>query len=193
MNNINQISKIAMAIRKLASAASCHFGNDCFLHALLACKALKEFEGMQSEIVIGFAGWRVGEGDCDVIFHAPIKGMPQQEGILYHAWLTTKDYIIDLSTYQLRVKAAKLDTLDGGLTQVDWCPDYLIAKHEEVSSLKDVTQLHAGLFYYEQNKDLEIKIKSVGKDIDEEDWANLVIIYNNPEVLVIGPNQMGDK
>lgn len=184
---------IAAAIRKLANAASGDYGKDCFLHALLAQKALKELSGIQTKIVVGFAAWRVGNGDSDVISHAPMPGMVYQgeDALPYHAWLVAGDYLLDFSTYQLHEKAAQLDALDGGKTRVDWCPDYLIVKHNKSSSLSLVQQHRAGLFYYEQKIMLERKVMEKAQPLDEEDWHNFMTIYHNPDIVVIGPNQVG--
>jgi len=190
ISNLNP-ERISISIQKLARAASGNHGSDCFLHAALAQRALKELHGIQTKLVIGFASWRVGNGDGDVITHAPIPGIAYQgeNALPYHAWLIDDDYLIDFSTYQLRDKAAKLDALDGGVTQVDWCPDYLIVKHKKSSSLKNVAQLNVGLFYYERYPKLEIQIKSESNVLDEDDWRNFMLIYENPDVVVLGPNQ----
>lgn len=183
---------IAKAIRKLANAASGHFGKDCFVHALFAQRALKELAGIPSRIVVGHAAWRVGNGDGDVILHAPMPGMVfQGEAALpYHAWLISGDYLLDFSTYQLREKAAQLDALDGGTTQVDWCPDYLIVKKKKISSLQQVQQHKAGLFYYQHNAKLERTVQVEAEPMDEDDWNIFLTIFHNPDVVVIGPNQV---
>lgn len=184
---------IATAIQKLATAASGHYGNDCYLHAMLAQRALKELAGIQTKIVIGFAAWRVGEGDGDVISHMATPDMIDQGSnkIPYHAWLVAGDYLFDFSTYQLRDKARQLDALDGGLTQVDWCPDYLIVKQKKISSFNHVQRLGAGLFFYEQSVRLERKLKDHSQDaLDEEDWQNFLLVYANPGVVVRGPNHL---
>ncbi len=182
--------RISIAIQKLASAASGHVGRDCLLHAVLAQKALKELEGVDTRLIIGFAGWRVGEGDSDVVLHAPMPGMVYQgeDALPYHAWLATKDYLIDLSTYQLRDKARQIDALDGGSTQVDWCPDFLVVKHKKISTLKQVAQLTAGTFFYLYNAQMDRKLKETSREIDPEDWANFLLIYHNPDITVFGPN-----
>lgn len=184
---------IAAAIRKLNKAASGHYGKDCLLHAALAQRAIKELAGFQTRIVIGFAGWRVGNGDSDVILHAPVPGMVYQgeNGIPFHAWLQSGDYLLDFTTYQLRDKAAQLDELDGGKTQVDWCPDYLVVKTKKISTLKQVMQLRAGLFYYMHDAKMEQHVLANERTpfLDEEDWCTFLTIYQNPDVIVVGPNQ----
>lgn len=144
------LARVSSAIRKLAEAASSHVGADCYLHADL-CRELLKQHGVESRLVIGFAAWRVGDGHGDVIVHAPLQGMaPQPEALPFHAWLeigpaeSAHRLILDFSTYQLRRKAAELDALDGGDTNVNWCPDYLAALATDVSSLEDVTMKRRG-------------------------------------------------
>lgn len=188
MINDHIYSQVALAIRKLASAASSHA--DCYTHANLAGHLLTH-EGIESVLVIGHAAWRVGNGDPDVILHAPLSDIQYPVGAMpYHTWLDipSANFVFDTTTYQFRQKAADLDKQDGGHTTVDWCPDYLLAPKSSVSTLRDVIQLSAGLFYYERNEHLEKLILDSAPETDEQDVAAAMIIYRNNDLVVHGPN-----
>ncbi|WP_425952937.1 hypothetical protein [Ralstonia pseudosolanacearum] len=188
------LARISSAIRKLSEAASAHLGRDCYLHASM-CREILALKGVESRLVAGFAAWRVGEGNSDVIVHGPTGNIVPQGGALpYHAWLeigpaeSRHRIILDFTTYQLREKAAQLDLLDGGHTTVSWCPNYLVATAAQLSSLSQVTKDHAGLFCYQRNEELERGIRDTAGGIDEADLRALILIYENPDVMVFGPN-----
>ncbi|BBQ02927.1 hypothetical protein BSFA1_80550 (plasmid) [Burkholderia sp. SFA1] len=129
--------------------------------------------------------------------HAPLQGMaPQPEALSFHAWLeigpaeSAHRLILDFSTYQLRRKAAELDALDGGDTNVNWCPDYLAALATDVSSLEDVTMKTKGLFFYRPHNDLQRYVEHKAGAIDQVDLNNLILLYRNPNIKVIGPNDI---
>jgi hypothetical protein len=73
------IPRLAAAIRKLATAASGDIGADCYAHAVIAQAILAKL-GVEAHLAVGYAAWRVGEGDGDVILHAPAPGMVEQPG-----------------------------------------------------------------------------------------------------------------
>lgn len=183
------LPRLASAMRRLATAASGQLGGDCYMHALIAQAILARL-GVESTICVGWSGWRVGPGDSDVVLHKMISGMAPQPGVAYHTWLEIDNYILDFSTWSLRLKAAQLDALDGGTTVVTFCPDYLYVKKSSVSSLKDVTQLTAGLYYYEQDTDLQSMIKTAAIDLDDGDVEIAWKLYNNPDLAIYGPNNM---
>ena len=96
------IPRLAAAIRKLATAASGHIGSDCYAHAAIAQVILAKL-GVEARLVAGYAAWRVGDGDGDVILHAPAPGMVEQPGgVPYHMWLEIEDHLLDLTTYCVR-------------------------------------------------------------------------------------------
>lgn len=186
---------VGPAIRKLAEAASSRLGSDCITHAELSRLALAEL-GVATELVVGCAAWRVGPGDGDVIAHVfQVKGyLPPgaEQGFPYHAWLRLGDVLIDLTTYQLRLKAAALDSHDGGHTLVQWCPDHLVVPVSEVSSYQAVAQaLTAGIFYYEFVPQLHARV-TASMSVDTEDLQLLKIIMANPDIIVQGPNNRAD-
>lgn len=191
------VTRVSSAIRRLATAASSHLGSDCFIHAVIG-QALLAKEGIASKVVVGFAAWRVGLGDGDVISHTneEVSHLPPgvENGLPFHAWLELPDgggRILDLTTYQIKQKAAELDAADGGKTTVTWAPDFLFAKKEVVSSYRDVAQsFKTGVFYYEPRPDLQAKLEEAGWHADEEDIRNAMILMDNPGLMVVGPNDM---
>lgn len=192
------LARLSVAMRKLANAASSARGADCYVHAAL-CKEIMSARGVESRLVVGFAAWRVGNEDGAVITHAPMPGMATQHPLAlpFHAWLEVGDLysqdrvLIDFTTYQLKRKAAELDELDGGHTTVNWCPNYLAAPASKVSSMREVSQLRAGMFFYEHNPTVERVVTARDRWLDREDLAHLILIYNNPSVVVFGSNDVG--
>lgn len=181
------LDRLSSALVRLSTAASANWGADCYTHTALAQDFLKVL-GIKTTLVIGFAAWRVGPGDGDVIVHAPLKGVKVSPSRLpYHAWLETEDRILDFTTYQLVGKAKQLDEIDGGHTTVDWHPDYLYVPKTEVSPFEVVTQEEVGMFHYGQAKGLEALVISKSHPVDEDDMASLWMLYHNPDCQVIGP------
>ena len=95
------LSQISSTLRRFAIAASGNFGSDCYIHAAIAQTILAQL-GVASKLVVGYAAWRIGNGDGDVILHAPLPNMPPQPGgVAYHMWVEVDNNIIDFTTYQL--------------------------------------------------------------------------------------------
>lgn len=181
------LSHISSALRRLATAASGNFGSDCYIHSALAQVMLARL-GIDSNLVVGYAAWRVGNGDSDIVIHAPLPNMlPQPSGVAYHAWLELDNHLLDFTTYQLRSKAAHIDELDGGKTNVRWCPDFLFATKKSISPLGHVIQKRAGLYYYEREPDLEEKIISGATPLDTDDISHVWLLYQNQNIQVFGP------
>ncbi len=204
-NRLDQVRPAAeragVAMRKLALAASTHNGSDCYVHAAIGRELLKDL-GIQTEIVAGHAAWRLGSGDGDVMSHVDgVQGyLPEgAQGFAYHVWLETVEeggaspILIDLTTYQLRLKAQQLDEADGGTTQVDWCPDLLVLRREDIRSYREVAQAPgAGLSFYQSIPGMLERLAAAA-DLDAEDLAHARIIMANPDMTVIGPNQVEDE
>lgn len=186
----NDLRRISSALRRLATAASGNLGSDCYIHAAIA-QALLARLGVSSKLVAGYAAWRVGSGDGDVILHAPLPNMPSQPGsVAYHVWLESNNHLIDFTTYQLRRKAIQMDKLDGGSTTVTWCPDYLCVPKKSVSPFRAVIQLRAGMYFYKQNTAIENLTISAARPLDDDDVNTAWLLYQNPELSVFGPNNM---
>lgn len=184
--------KVAAAIRKLAMASSSNFGRDCVLHASLA-KVLLADLGIESERVAGQAAWRIGPGDGDVISH-----LAGQTGIVpqgktafpFHAWLVVGSrWVVDVTTYQLPMKARTLDALDGGTTLIEWAPEYLLIATSAVRSLRDVRQFGTGLAYYEAIPGLD-EAAAQHYALSPTDVQVARMLVSNNHIEVVGPTQM---
>jgi hypothetical protein len=186
------VQQASHAMRRLAEAASAHVGSDCYTHAEIGRILLADL-GFSFELRVGAAAWRIGSGDGDVVSHIPqIQGHlpPGARGFAYHAWLEAGDWLVDLTTYHLRRKAADLDALDGGSTNVDWCPDFLLWHRSQVSTYSHVAKApSAGVAYYEVIPQLA-EFMADGFILDAEDVATARLIMSNPNMRVLGPNMM---
>jgi len=188
------LPRVASAIQKLTEAASGALGADCVVNSNLARLILQRL-GAEARMVVGQAAWRVGPGDGDVIAH--VLGTPAlNEGpnaLPFHCWLEYADHIIDFSTFQLPLKAAQMDALDGQTTTVTWSPTFLCVPRSEVSPYPVVQRCSAGLFYYAADRALHDQVMASFKS-DAEDEALAWIIYNSAENLqVFGPNHFNDQ
>lgn len=184
-----ELQRISSALRRLTTAASQNHGSDCYIHSALAQDMLARL-GVESKLVVGHAGWRVGNGDSDMVLHAPLPNMVPQPGIPYHVWLELDGHILDFTTYQLRLKAAQMDVLDGGKTNVIWCPDFLFALKKSISTLGSVIQKRAGMYYYERETELETRVIAASSPLDEDDLATAWLLYQNQSLQVFGPRNM---
>lgn len=186
------VEKVSFALRRLATAASGNLGGDCYLHAELG-KALLADYGFSFKTVLGFAAWRVGPGDGDVLAHtAAVQGYlpPGSLGFPFHAWLESGDWLVDFTTYQFARKGRDLDAADGGHTQVNWRPDYLLIQRKDLKSYREVAQApDAPMAYYEVRPELERPIREAG-GLAPEDLATARLILLNPDMRVMGPNDI---
>lgn len=173
------------------TAASAQPGSDALQHVDLA-RHLLSLEGLDSDVVIGFAAWRVGPGDGDVVIHGgghdpSVTVVRQRENELgHHAWLETGGHVFDVTTYQLAVKAADLDRLDGRSTTVSWCPDYVLVPKAAIAPFVRVRQESAGLVYYERDAYLQSVVRKRAGALSAEDLTALEFVYRNPGIEVRG-------
>ena len=191
----------ASAMRKLAIAASTHVGSDCYAHAKIAQILLADL-GIKTRTVAGYAAWRVGSGDSDVIAHvrSATGFLPAGSlGFPYHVWLETisdegaPPILIDVTAYQLPQKARDLDAADGGNTEVSWTPDLVVLRREDLRSYKEVaTAFATGLSYYEEVPGIMEHLDAAGS-VDQEDVDMARLILASPGVDVIGPNHARDR
>lgn len=183
-------ARVSIAIHKLAAAASSHLGRDCYMHSELGRELLADC-GFQASRVVGFAAWRVGSGNGDVISHTPYAQghLPAGvKGFAYHAWLDCSGFVVDFTTYQLRLKARELDAMDGGRTTVSWCPAFLLLPRSSIRSYKEVAAAHhAGVAYYEARPELERTLRTQFT-LDPQDLHAARVILANPGITVLGPN-----
>lgn len=187
------VDQVASAIRRLALAASGYLGSDCYLHAEMGRLLLADL-GYKATLISGYAAWRVGPGDGDVISHTlHTQGFlpPGAQGFVYHIWLDCAGFLIDLSTYQLTQKGASLDAADGGITNVQWCPPYLLLSRDQVRSYREVAMaLNAGIAYYEADPSLVERLGPTFK-VDPADLSAARLLMANPEMQALGPNDIG--
>lgn len=198
MSNESEIfERMARALRKFTTSVSAHILGDCWMQALLAQSILQE-EGIITKAVVGEAAWRIGRGDSDVIAHSPRLGGVAPEGVkalAFHAWLEMGDTIIDFTTHTLRMKAQALDDAFGGQTSVLWCPPYLVMPRSNTVPLDTVTQaLKEEVACYEEIPGLLERMIKMGlkSDIDITDRWHLRMIFDNPDIRVIGPNDLDE-
>lgn len=191
------VARVGAALRKLATSASAQLGGDCFFHAEMGRTLLSD-EGVESRLVVGYAAWRVGHGDSDVIAHGgSSKGLLPEgvTGLTYHAWLEVGDCVIDFTTYSLRLKAQQLDDLDGGNTTAEWCPEYLMIRRSACLSFNEVTQSAGpGVVHYAEQPGLANRLEELAGEryeLDPEDVKIARIILANPDAAVLGPREMG--
>jgi hypothetical protein len=188
--NVATVASVAFAVRRFATAVSSHLGSDCFLHMELGRHLLAKV-GIDANRVVGFAAWRVGCGDGDVISHAPHSpgyAPPGQAAFAYHAWLEFRGVVIDFTTYQLQVKARQLDQADGGQTTVEWCPDFLMLVSEQVQTYRHVAMASfPGVAYYEARPELLAALEPAFV-LDPGDLATARLLLAHPELSVFGPN-----
>lgn len=193
--NNNDIFSMASAIRRLCMAASANLNADCFLHAALGYK-LFEQRGVEAQFRVGFAAWRVGSGDGDVITHRPSENSVYFPGSLpVHAWLEVGGFddsaearIVDFTTYQLHSKAAALDAMDGGSTLLEWAPEVLVVPISSTSSFHEVAQGNVGQYYYEFSHEITAELRDKVMDVDASYLPTLSMLIAAPSMRVIGPN-----
>lgn len=172
--------RASQAVKQVVSAITDYHGADCLLYAHIGAALLCSL-GLDAKCVAGSAIWRVGSGDGDVISHArELHGAKfVQDGAVkagvFHAWIEAPGLIIDFSTSTLRSKASQLDAADGGITQVDWCPDFLWhntnAPSPSGALLREPKNVnaapHGGVFNYTRHRDIEAEVLANSSEFKE--------------------------
>jgi hypothetical protein len=185
-----KLVRVASTVRRLATAVSSHLGSDCFFHMELGRQLLADV-GIEADPVLGFAAWRVGPGDGDVVSHAPhAQGYvtPGHAALAYHAWLDHHGVVIDFTTYQLEGKTRDLDLADGGKTTVDWCPNFVLLPRERIQTYRQVAMSPtSGVAYYEKRPELLAVLES-SFALDPGVLGTARLLFANPDLSVFGPN-----
>jgi len=152
-------------------------------------------QGIATELAVGYAAWRVGPGDSDVIAHtSAVPGhVPDGlTGLAYHAWLVLPEHgaLLDFTTYQLAMKGRRLDEFDGGHTQVDWCPDFLLAPVDQCKAYREVARAAGPVaFYYAPQPQLLALLESTYV-MDEDNIRMARLVFKNPKAQVMGPRSL---
>jgi hypothetical protein len=100
--------RLAAIVRNVASAISCSPGGDCYLHALIGMNILITL-GVECRLTAGYAAWRVGNGNHDVLVHHPsvvTYSNGARLGFPYHTWIEVGNHILDFTTYHFHLKAS---------------------------------------------------------------------------------------
>lgn len=180
------VRQVSVVLRKLATAASSKFGHDCYWHAAVG-QALLQDLGFETQIVVGYAAWRLGSESGAVLGHTPDAHSTSTKGLAYHTWLEWRSLVVDFTTYQFRLKMRELDSEDGGHTRVSWCPEYLILRKQEIQSWYAVRQaMHAGIACYEARPELAELLEP--EDLDARTRTIARLILANPRINLTGPN-----
>lgn len=158
----------AKSVRLTMEAITTMRGADCVAYAIVGAEALHEL-GFKARPVAGYASWRVGPGDSDMVVHDPNANvsmvvMPTATAMMFHAWIELDTpvgvHMVDLTTFQLRDKSAALDSMDGQKTAVDFCPDYIWGTPPDPKwNAHSVTQSQdVGVYSYKRVPEIEMKV-----------------------------------
>lgn len=185
-------ARVSSALRRLANAASGHLGADCYLHAELGARLMEDL-GVVCERRSGYAAWRVGPGDGDVIAHTDRTAVsflpPDARGFAYHTWLELPGYILDFTTYQLAQKAQELDAADGGRTNVTWTPDFLLLSKHSLRTYRQVAQSEKPpACHYLSVPAIDDFLASEAPPVDEAGLAAARLLLAHPDARALGPN-----
>ena len=145
---------------------------------------------LESDVVIGFAAWRVGPGDGDVIAHggagdpAADAGRAGADVPPHHAWLETGGHVFDVTTHQLARKAAEAGPQRETPISVTWCPEFVLTPRASLASFARVRQPVVGLMYYERDAYLQ---SVLGTRASEPDSAQVAAVERIYRELVMAP------
>ncbi len=203
---------VSEAVIKIMSAITDLEGADCLGYAIIGAGLLKNL-GLPARAVAGHAAWRVGPGDGDMIAHDPgVEAVtvhqpftkPDIKAAMFHAWVEVDGphglEVVDFTTFQLADKARALDAIDGGKTQVDFCPDF-IWQHSPSSHWTSQFVAKApqgGVFSYRREPRIENAVFShVDHEALETAISTASFVYEkmlkNESVMVIGiDNETGE-
>jgi len=151
--------KVARVVRAWGSAYSAFPDQDCVMLSNIAQRLFADL-GITVEVCIGYAAWRVGPAEFEVVGH--VSEPWEAASGLHHAWVAYKTLIVDITTFQIVRKVRGLDADLKRKTTIDWCPpDYLIASPQEIHSFDAVCNgTTPGWFYYERRRELEMILQN---------------------------------
>jgi hypothetical protein len=177
-------ARVAAAVRALVAEGSATAARDALRHAQLA-RHLLQRAGLESDVMIGFAAWRVGPGVGDIVAHGgshdPRAESSRRDELVpqHHAWLETGGHVYDATTYQLARKAADLGRVNGAAVTAVWCPDFVLTPRASLASFARVRQPVVGLMYYERDAYLQSVVLQQSIAPDPQDLARLEHIYRD--------------
>jgi len=177
-------ARVAAAVRTHMTLAGVGSSSNALAHANLARHLLRRAE-LASEVVVGFAAWRVGPGVADVVAYgggrdpAADAERSREDDSPHHVWLETGGHVFDVATYQLARKAAEFDQQHGKSTSVTWCPDFVLAPKASLASFARVRQEVVGLMYYERDAYLQAVVGTSAGELDSHQVECLERIYRD--------------
>jgi hypothetical protein len=93
--------------------------------------------------------------------------------------------VVDLTTWQLRIKAENNDRMDGCRTMVEFCPDYLWVPETEATrrSIDEVADAYeAGVYSYVRKANLEYRLLEMNRHVPataEALIADVLALYHS--------------
>jgi Transglutaminase-like superfamily len=163
------LDKISATLRKyLASDRT----DNCLEHARLGQDLLRR-QGIQSEVHIGWAAWRVSENDF-VTTHCALADLSTDPLSIFHAFLfLAPDKILDFTLYQLPLK------ISPGMT-ISWQhPPYLFISQNEVSPFRDVCSRRLpGVVYYQRVPMIEAKALAEAQPLSDSEFEDVWRFYS---------------
>lgn len=192
------LSAAAKAVRQVVSALTDYGTADCLLYVHVASELLDEL-GLSVSTCAGFAAWRVGPGEGDVISywpHSSTKGAYAPDGagekaLMFHAWLDVDGLIVDFSTWTLNEQAKMLDEADGGHTDVQWAPDFVVTppppKELDIDLVAQAPW--PGVFAYRRDEQIERRV--FADEVDRVQMREMVLhvyrgVKSGHQMRVIG-------
>lgn len=175
-------ARVAAAVRTLVAEGSATPALDALRHARLA-QHLLQCAGLESDLMVGFAAWRVGPGVGDIVAHGgshdPQAESARRDDLVppHHAWLETGGHVYDATTYQLARKAADLSRPDGAVVTAVWCPEFVLTPRASLASFERVRQPVVGLMYYERDAYLQSVVLQQSIAPDPQGVARLERIW----------------
>jgi hypothetical protein len=169
------LNAMSQAIQKLMSATSAAHGQDCVAIAYIAQAAFKEL-GVNIDVEVGHAAWRVGKAVHSVSAHHPDAMSADVGNFPGHAWNRIGRNILDFTTYQIPMKLREMDVIDGYITPIEWSvPDYLLVDQSTCTTFARVRDSYdVGIFSYDPVMQYRSKYTH---DVDSETVMTLLAIY----------------
>ncbi|MEL0638634.1 hypothetical protein V6259_17985 [Marinomonas sp. TI.3.20] len=198
LNNID-LNILSKSIKTLFTVSADRQEQACATVVAVALSFLHRRGFSQAKVAFGESAWRIdGKNANAVIAHSKratshcdvTTDMPTAN---YHAWIQISPiYNLDLTTYQLPMKAEAMDKIDGEITPVNWAPDYLCFSTREMGQFETVRDSYkSGEFWYLRDDNILDEHAPLGKTlgfptntnnfldfVDPADVDSLEVIYD---------------